>query len=320
MLRKKYFEIFIFLISFLSILVSGFSIQQKDSYFSLFDYIKEDVIYFNDYKYDDYLTLRNKVNNQLDKEVNSIFYNIIVDHENRVYHVYYDGDINFFGVPLLGTAAYGKVIKKNDTYKVRLPRAITHKDNKLTNGYLNYSYSFYDVVPGDIEGIEYVCFNGEEIELSQLKNIEDSIENDSVIREAILGKELVSMHKMGVKFYYVIFQAMTIVPILFGFVISFIFYKMNNVTYFNDLLIKRINGISKFRLYVENICVFAVKLIIPIILGQIIGVVIYLFFGIKIITITSVIVFLTILFLILIITAFRERKKVFKYKLSKVVR
>lgn len=318
MLKKIYLELIIFIITFLSFFVTGIAIQENERFFSLYDYTPLNTGYVVDYNYDDYLILADEINSQTNKTISTVYYAIEIDHVSGVYNVFYNNDeIFMFGVPLIGLEAFGKV---SEEMIVTLPKAVSYDDNPIVRRYLNYSYQFTEIdsnIPA--ESHTYIVFDISEISLDQISSIARNLEVESIFRNPVNLSEVVRGFKASVEFFYVTFQSLSIIPITFGFIIAFMFYKMNSFEYTNDMLIKRINGISKSRLFIQNTLVFIMKLILPIIMGVSIASIIFSLFGISIISANGIIVFLILFTFLLFITALMETRKVFKMSLTRLV-
>ena len=318
MLKKIYLELIIFTISLLSFFVTGIAIQENERFFSLYDYTPLNTGYVVDYNYDDYLILADEINSQTNKTVRTVYYAIEIDHVSGVYNVFYNNDEIFtFGVPLIGLEAFGKV---SEEMIVTLPKAVSYDDNPIVRRYLNYSYQFTEIdsnIPA--ESHTYIVFDISEISLDQISSIARNLEVESNFRNPVNLSEVVRGFKASVEFFQVTFQSLSIIPITFGFIITFMFYKINSFEYINDMLIKRINGISKSRLFIQNILLFIMKLIIPIIIGITIASVIFSLLGTNILSTNGIITFAIIFIILLFITAFIETKKVFKTSLTRLV-
>ncbi len=318
MLKKIYLELIIFTISLLSFFVTGIAIQENERLFSLYDYTPLNTGYVVDYNYDDYLILADEINSQTNKTIRTVYYAIEIDHVSGVYNVFYNNDEIFtFGVPLIGLEAFGKV---SEEMIITLPKAVSYDDNPIVRRYLNYSYQFTEIdsnIPA--ESYTYIVFDISAISLDQISSIARNLEVESIFRNPVNLSEVVRGFKASIEFFYVTFQSLSIIPITFGFIITFMFYKMNSFEYINDMLIKRINGISKLRLFIQNIYVFVLKLIVPIMIGIIISTTIFSLIGISIISANGIITFTILFTFLLFITAVIETRKVFKMSLTRLV-
>lgn len=318
MLKKHYLELIILIISCLSFFISGLAIQSNERFFSIYDYTKTDATYIVDYGYEDYLVLIDEVNKQEQIEIKSIFYAISIDHVNEKYLVYYENDdLFYYGVPMIGLDSFAKV---DENFDVTLPKAVIYENNPIVRMYLKYAYEFIKIdsnMPSD--SYNYMVFDHTGVDVTKMSIISVELNLESLFRNPVNLADVVSSFNMSIQFFYMTFQAISIIPIIFGFVVSLMFYKMNNFEYTKDMLIKRINGIKKHRLFLQNIILFIMKLIVPILVGMILAVIYFRVLGTTMLQLNSIYLFSVIFVLLLLITASIETRKIFKMSLTRLV-